>query len=351
MNRHFHVAICGYSAEEEKAWRVEGNSLHSSASDESFTFDHVLTGSGELYERAVSPLVASALNGHDAFIVAYGQPRTGKTHAVFGPPRQARTPRQEGGIMSRIGQQVFDTVSNDHVCKVSASFTHVLEDGRVMDLYDSRRRPLDVLEDGSTNNFSVPALTEHPVCSSLDLARLTEKANLIRNASGCRREKPATSSSPWYKPHCSHAIISVGVERLMDVEGDKGQEGGEGERFMRSQITVVDLAGYSIGLVQAGQPCPDSGINTLHQIMTTLPSSGIVTATSLFPQSSLTKLLKPSLGGNCMALLVGTLSLSEAFIESSRRCLQVHTAHTKTLHAYIQYYCLLDLRFYRKLPR
>lgn len=347
MNRHFHVAICSYSTEEEKVWWVEGNSLHSSANDESYTFDHVLTGSGELYERAVSPLIASALNGHDAFIVAYGQPRTGKTQAVFGPPRQARTLGQAGGIMSRIGQQVFDAVSNDHACKVSVSFTNVLEDGRVMDLYDSRRRPLDVLEDGSS--FSVPALTEHSVCSSLDLARLTEKANLMRNASGCKREKTSTSSSPWYKPHCSHAIISVVVERLMDVEGDKG---GEGERFVRSQITVVDLAGHSIGLVQAGQPCPDNGISTLHQIMTTLPSSGIVTAASLFPQSPLTKLLKPCLGGNCMALLVGTLSLSEAFIESSRRCLQVHTTHMGTLHKYIQYYyCLLVPRFCRKLPR
>lgn len=332
MNRHFQVALCGYPTEEEKAWQAEGNSLYSSANDESHTFDHVLTGSEELYERAVSPLIASALNGHDAFIVAYGQPCTGKTHAVFGPPRQATT-KQHGGIMSRIGQQVFDTVSKDLVCKVSATFTHVLEDGRVMDLYDSRRRPLDVVEDGSTTTFSVPGLTEHPVCSSADLTRLTEKANLIRNASGCKRDKSATTlSSPqqyWYKPHCSHAIISVVVERLM--EGDKEQEGREGERFVRSQITVVDLAGHSIELVQAGQPCQDNGINILHQILTTLPSCGIVTATSLFQQSPLTKLLKPCLGGNSTTLLIGTLSLNKASIEASRRCLQVHMPHMRTL--------------------
>lgn len=327
MNRHFRVAVCCYPNEEEKAWRVEENSLHSSGSDESYSFDHVLTeseGHEELYERAVSPLIASALNGHDVFVVAYGQPRTGKTHTVFGPSGQARAQRQTRGIISRIGQQVFDRVSNDRVCKVSASFCQVFEDGRVMDLYDSRRRPLDLLEDGSTNTFSVPSLTEHPVCSSLDLTRLTVKANIIRNASGCRRDSvtPASSQQSWYKPHCSHAITSVVVERLKEEDGDD-TPGGEGEMFARSRITVVDLAGHSIGLVQAGQPCPDSGIDTLHQIMEILPSRGIVAATSLFPKSALTKLLKSCLGGNSVTLLIGTLSLSEASMESSKRCLQV----------------------------
>lgn len=329
---------------------MEENSLHSSVSDESYSYKHVLTeseGHVELYERAVSPLIASALKGHDAFIVAYGLPRTGKTHAVFGPSGQARAQRQTRGVISRVGQQIFDTVSDDRVCKVSASFCQVFEDGRVMDLYDSRRRPLDLLEDGSTNTFSVPSLTEHPVCSSLDLTRLTVKANIIRNASGCRRDigTPATPQQSWYKPHSSHAITSVVVERLK-IERDDTKEGGNGEIFARSQITIVDLAGHSIGLVQAGQPCPDSGIHTLHQIMTTLPSHGMVAASGLFPQSPLTKLLKPCLGGNSMTLLIGTLSLSEASMESSKRSLQVHKDSSSITNHNTSF-----PRFCRKPPR
>lgn len=337
MNRHFRVAIFCCPSEEEKAWRVEGESLQPTAGGgESYSFNHILTesdGPAELHERTVSPLIASALEGRDVYVVAYGQPRTGKTHAVFGPSGQARLQRETRGILARIGQQVFDTVSNDRACKVSASFCHIFEDGRVTDLFDSRRRRLDVVEDrAGTNTFSIPSLTEHPVCSPLDLARLTEKAHLMRNASGCRREpvnpaaRPPSGPPPHlYKPHCSHAIISVVVERLKGDGGGEGNKegGGEGKNVVRSQITVVDLAGHSIGLVQAGQSCPDSGIETLHQVLKTLPSHGIVSAAGLFPQSSLTKLLKPCLGGNSETLLVGTLSLSEASVESTRRCLQV----------------------------
>ena len=343
MSHHFRVGICCCHSEEEKAWKLERDTLQCSTSGESYSFDHVLTessGRGKLYERAVSPLIASALErGHDAFVVFYGQPRTGKTHAVFGPSGQARVQKEAWGIAARIGQQVFDTVSNDRVCRVSATFCHVFEDGRVTDLFDSRRRRLDVVEDRSSTTYSLPSLTEHAVCSPLDLARLTERANLMRNASGSRREKGSATARPpsgtqLYKPHCSHAIVSLLVERLKGVggEGEGEGEGGEGnkegteeeETVLRSQITVVDLAGYSIGLVQAGQPCPDSGIDTLHQIMTTLATHGIVAAAGLFPHSSLTKLLKPCLGGNSETLLVGTLSLSEASVDNTKKCLQVY---------------------------
>lgn len=327
MSRYFRVVVSCCPSEEEKAWRVEGDdSLCSSTGDESYSFDRVLTekdGHAELYERAVSPLVASALTGHDAFLVAYGLPRTGKTHTVFG----ARGQNEGRGIVARVGQQVFDIVSTDSVCRVSASFCHVFEDGRVTDLFDSRRRRLDAVEDrSSANAYSVPALTWHPVASPLDLTRLTERANLMRNASGSRRDAATALSlsagprSHLYKPHCSHAVISLVVER---IQRRKGSEGGDGDSVTRSQITVVDLAGHSIGLVQSGQPCPDSGILTLHQIMTTLPSRGIVATAGLFQQSTLTKLMKPCLGGNSEALLIGTLSLSEASLERSKRCLEV----------------------------
>ena len=109
------------------------------------------------------------------------------------------------------------------------------------------------------------------------------------------------------------------MERL---HKDEEKEGGS-ETVTRTQITVVDLAGQSIGLVQSEQPCPDTGILTLHQIMTTLPTQGIVATASLFPTSSLTKLLKPCLGGNSDTLLVGTVSLSDDCLERTTRCLKV----------------------------
>ena len=321
MNQHFRVAVSCCPSEEEKVWRVEGESLQSPADGETYSFDHLLresSGGEELYRTVVSPLVSSALEeGHELFVVCYGLPATGKTRSVFGSPGQLR--RAAGGLLAELGRQIFDSLASDLVSRVSASFFHVFEDGRVTDLFDSRRRRLEVAEDRSNNSYSLPALSSHQVSSPLELARLTERANIMRNASGGRREQPRSLSSPYpYRAHCSHAFVSLTVERVC---------AGERERVLKTQITVVDLAGHSIALVQSGHPAPDSGVQTLQQILTTLPSQGIVATSPLFPTSSLTKLLRPSLGGYSETLLLGTVSLSESSRDSSRRCLQVSNTH------------------------
>lgn len=330
-------------------WRVEGQSLQSSDGEESYSFDAILRESGggeELYSRVVSPLVSSALNGgHDLFMVAYGLPGTGKSHAVFGPPAQmSRLRREARGIVARLGQQMFDIVSGDRVCRVSASFFHVFEDGRVTDLFDSRRRRLEVVEDSSdTCSYSIPSVAVHQVSSSLELARLTERANLMRNASGGRRDHRPTPQTQSHKSHCSHAFVRLLLERVVD-----GEKKGE-ERVMKTQITVVDLAGHSIEQVQANQPSPDGGITALHQIMTTLPCQGITATAGLFSNSSLTKLLRPCLGGSSETLLLGTLSLSESSREKTKRCLKVGSEKFNKIimiHA-----CVMVGRFYMKQQR
>ena len=337
MNQHFRVAVSCCPSEEEKVWRVEGESLQSPADGETYSFDHLLresSGGEELYRIVVSPLVSSALEeGHELFVVCYGLPATGKTRTVFGSPGQLR--RAAGGLLAELGRQIFDSLASDLVSRVSASFFHVFEDGRVTDLFDSRRRRLEVAEDRSNNSYSLPALSSHQVSSPLELARLTERANIMRNASGGSREQPRSLSSLYpYRAHCSHAFVSLTVERVCAGERERVCAGerervcaGDRERVLKTQITVVDLAGHSIALIQSGHPAPDSGVQTLQQILTTLPSQGIVATSPLFPTSSLTKLLRPSLGGNSETLLLGTVSLSESSRDSSRRCLQVSNTH------------------------
>ena len=345
MSQHFRVVIRCRPSSEEKAWKVDERSLRLSGSGEpeTFSFGMVLTESeshAQLYEKAVSPLVASALDeGRNAFVVAYGQPRSGKTHAAFGSLGMgtSRTQTEKYGVIARMGQQVFDAISSDWACRVSATFCHVFEDGRVADLLDSRRRRLEVVEDHSSNTYSISSLTEHPIHSPLDLVRLAEKAYLMRNASGCRKDLVQSSMKttprvapfqPEYKAHCSHAIFSLKVERCKKESNNHAtmrdsEEEEEHKDVILAQITVVDLAGHSIELVHASQPCPDSGIEMLHQVLSTLPVKGIVATASLIRQSTLTKLLKPALGGNADTLIIGTLSLSEEAVDGSKRCLQV----------------------------
>jgi kinesin family protein 4/21/27 len=53
----------------------------------SYTFDHVFPSATEqrdIYERCVTPLVDSCLEGYNATVLAYGQTGSGKTHTILG---------------------------------------------------------------------------------------------------------------------------------------------------------------------------------------------------------------------------------------------------------------------------
>ena len=340
MSRHFSVVIRCRPSAEEKAWKEEGNSLQLVGEGRRrLSFDRILTEAdshADLYERAVSPVMESALSGRNAFVVVYGLPRSGKTHVVFGSAGPKATP-EDRGLVGRCGQQVFRSLSASSVRlgRVSATFCQLFEDGRVADLLDSRGRQLDVVEKRPGAASSVAGLTEHAVGSPSELARLTEKANLLRNASGCVRQPSAgvkraaaspTPSQPPYKQHCSHAVVTLTVE-WMKAKGKREEKAKEGkernEEVLSSQITIVDLAGHSIALALAGQPCPDGGMEELHQVMSALPPSGTTAVSSLSPHSSLTKLLRQAFGGNCESILIGTVSLCETAVEGTGRCLQL----------------------------
>ena len=326
---HFSVVVRCRPSVEEKAWKLEGSRLQYAGREEDFkslAFDRVLSdasGHSEVYV-AIEPLVAGSLEGNNVGVVVYGLPGTGKSHTVFGTSGQSRVRQEARGIIVRCGQQLFDMLQKAEegcgsVCQVTTTCCHVFEDGRVADLFDTKKRNLDVTEDASTLLYSVSGLTEHGVTSTHDVVRLVEKGYFMRNATGCLREpaeKKALTAHPLqqYRQHRSHAVFTFHVEH-MGRSGDSS--------VVVSRITIVDLAGRSIEMLHSGQPCPDTGIEVLNRILTTLPSEGVLAASNLFARSSLTKLLKPCFGGNCQTLLVASMDQSESAAIATRRCLEL----------------------------
>ena len=318
------VVRCKPSAE-EKAWKVVGNSLQYEEEGPALEFDNVFgeaTSHADLYNQAIASSVATALQGNNVSVLTYGLPSTGKSYSVFGTSGQTRIKQEARGVITRCGQQIFDSLQREghigSVSRMSASFCHVFEDGRVADLFDTKKRSLEIVED-TTMVYSVPSLTEQVVTSAQELLRLVEKGYLMRNATGCVRETTGRKQAPTmqplqqYRQHCSHAIFTLTIEHIPSASG----------RTTVSHITVVDISGKSIEEFHSNGKTSDSGVEMLHKVMMTLPSDGITAASALFPKSSLTKLLKPCLGGNSQSVLIANVCLSKSSTANTRKCLEL----------------------------
>ena len=325
MDEHFQVIVRCKPSPEEKAWRLisEESKLEyigensDETSSKTFRFAHVFdeaTTHCELYEQAIAPKVTTLLDGNHSnlAVIAYGDASGGKSHTVFGTTGQTRVKDDARGVIYRCGQQLLAQLQQESssVYHMSVSFCHIFEDGRVADLFDTKKRNLDVIVNQSTLQYSVPNITQQTVTSSQDVLRLVEKGYLMRNATGCVREpakKVAFSSAmkslplQQYRPHCTHAVFTFTVEYK--------PPGGNQVHVVRA--TIADLAGKSINEFYSSSPCSDSGIETLQKIIATLSSQGIVATSTLFAKSSLTKLLKPCFGGNCDTTIIANLSPSE----------------------------------------
>jgi hypothetical protein len=81
----------------------------------SYTFDHVFPSSieqMEVYEKCVTPLVMSCIEGFNATVLAYGQTGSGKTHTILGECSgnidDVEGTRANEGVIPRALKQIFN---------------------------------------------------------------------------------------------------------------------------------------------------------------------------------------------------------------------------------------------------
>ena len=335
-SEHFQVVVRCKPSPEQPLWKVcsQSNSLKAAGGEEEtteFVFTKVLeesTSHMELYEQTVAPTLSSLLDGAhtNLAVVAYGPSCGGKSHSVFGTTGQTRVRAEARGVIYRCGEQLLrELESKEFTYCVSVSFLHVFEDGRVADLFDTKKRNMEVMLDQSTLLYSVPAVTQQRVSSLQEVLRLVEKGYLIRNATGCAREPTkrtgfSSAMKPLplqqYRPHCSHAVFNYTVQ----------YQSPGAEEVQLLHVMVADLAGRAIDELLSSSPCSDVGLETLHRVMTTLSSTQPTAASPLYGKSSLTKLLKPSFGGNCDTIILATLPLSSPL---TNKCFQLLSGSLK----------------------
>ena len=290
-------------------WKIDGCSLSHTNEPESFVFDVVVQSTADhasFYQETIQDRVSQFLHGCNVTVVGYGAANAGKTHTIIGTAGQTRLKPEARGVIVRAATQLFDYVhspdSAGKIFHITASFFHVFDDGRVADLLDTQKRNVQInSETDSERTIFTADVSRQSVSCVEDVVSLVERGSLMRNASGCIRNKQQPSllkrQAQLYKGHLSHAFFCLNVEQKRSQNSD--------DLAIVSQLQIVDLAGHNIDKYHNGC-CEDAGINMLHELL----SMDLMTVQVSSP--SLCKLLTQSFGGNNFTVFICNVQLDNS---------------------------------------
>ena len=272
--------------------------------------DSHFAGQENLFTDLGIPLLDNAFQGYNNCIFAYGQTGSGKSYSMMGYG-------QEYGVIPKICQTMFERIDRIHLdpnlkCTVEVSYLEIYNE-RVRDLLNpATKGNLKVREHPSTGPY-VEDLAKLVVRTFKEIENLMDEGNKARTVAATNMNE--TSSR-------SHAVFTLTLtQKRHDVETNMDTE-------KVAKISLVDLAGSeranSTGATGArlkeGAEINRS-LSTLGRVIASLAdlSSGKKTKSSIVPyrDSTLTWLLKDSLGGNSQTAMIAAISPADINFEET----------------------------------
>ncbi|GMF19270.1 unnamed protein product [Phytophthora lilii] len=300
------------------------------------TFDRVFMGAATQEDvfAAVEPSVQACLEGYNATIFAYGQTGTGKTHTLFGrdlgSPRNSddlsgenssfRLVKSSWGIVPRTLSYLLDQATvvkqKNYEVELHISFLQIYND-RLFDLLTDRLRqkPLLIREQPTlegTTSVTVQGLSTQRITSFSDAMQIIHQGHTNR----CVRETESNLSSSR-----SHAIVQLHVTVQCQAPD------GDGRILRRARLNLVDLAGSEKWNTDVEME--DAHSQELKNINTSLSALGncIAALTEAgrkhipYRDSTLTRVLQDSFGGNTQSCLIATVSATQQSSDETIRTL------------------------------
>ncbi|ETW10541.1 hypothetical protein, variant 4 [Aphanomyces invadans] len=313
------------------------------SSQKEFRFDHVLGPSAtqkEVYDTAgVAQSIASVLEGYHATLFAYGQTGSGKTYTMEGfeyeriaskASERASTKAKIDvasdrlGIVPRVILELFDALKTAAVIKnkayrVKSSFVQIYNE-QILDLFNPSSKQCLKLRWAADQEFFVEDLTMVDSASGEEM--------LLKFTEGVKDKIMATTNMNAASSR-SHCIYTIYVESI-DLENPS--------LVTTTKLCLVDLAGSEriVKTGATGVTLQESiGINkslfVLRQVIQVLSDEANMNPTGQnavakthvpYRDSKLTSLLKHSLGGNSITVMIVCLSPSDLCYEENLSTLQ-----------------------------
>jgi len=266
------------------------------------------------------PLVDVVLSGHDATMIAFGQTGAGKTYTIIGAEGGRRRAAQDGmlplaasEIFRRVARLEASAVTTTERYQLRASFIEIHRE-KCYDLLGARA-PLK-LREGTDGGAYAEGATRCLV--------LTVDALLDCVAHGAQQRVTAETGVHEHSSR-SHAVLTLTLEkRWLASASAEGSASPRKALRQTSALRLVDLAGTEgmdrafDGRADAAGVATNLGLLVLGRVIMGLAKRAPHVP---FRDSTLTKLLRPSLEGSCRTCMLACVSPAAADATETARVL------------------------------
>ena len=279
-----------------------------------FFFDQIFdeeNNNKDVFDKSIKPMIDNLIEGYNSTILAYGITGTGKTHTIFGDYNDENT---EKGIVINAINYLFNQINflkekneNEKNYIVKVSYLEIYNE-TVIDLLNKKNYSLMIVEDINKGIY-VPDLKEFIINSSLELENLINEGNKKRTMAPTNQNQFSSRS---------HAILQINLIQTEKIKKNNINK----EEIKFSKFLLVDLAGSERGGIEKGKRREEgSNINksllSLGNCINILSDPSKVGNFVPYRDSKLTRLLKDSLGGNIVTLMMACVSPSQKFYDES----------------------------------
>eukprot|EP00759_Apiculatamorpha_spiralis_P031898 PhF_6_TR33624/c0_g1_i1/m.49108 len=265
----------------------------------------------------VKEMVEAAMSGYACTILCYGQTGSGKTYSMTGP--EGDTAPETHGLLQRAIHHVFMHRPGELGLTINVSYYEVYNE-KVNDLIivDEAHSNLQVRWNATSHSFYVEGLIVVK-CETLEDVMAVVQEGLQNRKKAVHLLNEDSSRSHSIFTMYFDAKDTTGKLNFVDLAGS--------ERIKESASNITETKSINKSLFALGKVisalCEASALPAHQQHTVFIP----------YRDSTLTKLLMDSLGGNCKTLMVATVNPAIQFADESLNTLKYATRMAKVTNA------------------
>ena len=283
---------------------------HNNPQEKKYYFNKIFTEqekNKDVFEQAIKPTINNVINGYNSTTLAYGVTGTGKTHTIFG---DLALSNGEEGVAIKACEYLFNKLNKEYFSddyEIKVSYIEIYNEN-VIDLLNNENENISlmIIEDPNKGVY-VHNVKEFIINNTNELKKLICQGNKRRTMAPTNQNKFSSRS---------HAILQLSLKRKTYNEKNNNFD------IYYSKFLIVDLAGSERGGLEKGKR-REEGANINKSLFTLGSCINILSDKNRngkfipYRDSKLTRLLKDSLGGNILTVMLVCVSPSgESYDES-----------------------------------